>query len=219
MSFQILVASSDHLEFADAVCALIETAARARGTGIAKRDPAYVARKMASGHAVIALLDGRLAGFCYIETWSHGKYVANSGLVVDPEFRQQGLAKRIKRAIFDLSRRLYPDARIFGITTSLAVMRINTELGYHPVTFSELTQDEDFWNGCQACPNFDVLTRTQRRMCLCTGMLYNPSQPERLSRLEIALHMDDRHDSSRSETPSPDAPVPSPTDPERSGED
>ena len=176
---EILVAGAEHYRFAQEICGLIEEAARARGTGIAKRKPEYVQSKMEEGKAVIALVGGRLAGFCYIETWSHGKYVANSGLIVSPDFRKMGLAKQIKRRIFELSREKYPDAKIFGITTSLAVMKINSELGYKPVTFSELTTDDVFWSGCQSCPNYDVLTRTNRTMCLCTGMLYDPQEEEK----------------------------------------
>ena len=172
----IQVAGPQHYMYADAICRLIEEAAKARGTGIAKRKAEYVQSKMEEGKAVIALLGDRLAGFCYIETWSHGKYVANSGLIVAPDFRKMGLAKQIKRHIFELSRVRYPDAKIFGITTSLAVMKINSELGYKPVTFSELTTDDVFWHGCQSCPNYDVLTRTDRKMCLCTGMLYDPEE-------------------------------------------
>ncbi|ARA93606.1 GNAT family N-acetyltransferase [Rhodothermaceae bacterium RA] len=176
MDVQIQVAQPAHAVYAEAICQLIEEAARARGTGIAKRDPNYIRRKIEEGKAVIALDGDRLAGFCYIETWSHDRYVANSGLIVAPDYRQMGLAKRIKRKIFELSRQKYPDAKIFGITTSLAVMKINSELGYKPVTFSELTTDDAFWDGCQSCPNYDVLTRTNRKICLCTGMLFDPAQ-------------------------------------------
>ncbi|MEL6771249.1 MAG: GNAT family N-acetyltransferase [Bacteroidota bacterium] len=177
----IVVAGPDHLAYAEEICTVIEEAAKARRTGIAKRDPAYVRKKMEDRRAVIALaqMEGHdrpvFAGFCYIEAWTHGKYVANSGLIVHPRFRKLGLARRIKRAIFNLSRERFPDAKIFGITTSLAVMKINADLGYRPVTFSELTQDEVFWKGCKSCPNFDILTRTQRSMCLCTGMLFDPN--------------------------------------------
>ena len=177
--FTIIVAAPEHFEYAPEICRLIEEAAKARGTGIAKREPEYVRRKISEGKAVIALSGTKLAGFCYIETWSHGKYVANSGLIVAPEYRKLGLAKDIKRRIFELSREKYPDAKIFGITTSLAVMKINSELGYKPVTFSELTTDEVFWQGCQSCPNYDVLTRTNRKMCLCTGMLYDPEEEKK----------------------------------------
>lgn len=174
IEFDVVVAEPSHFRFAEEICHMIEEAARLRGTGIAKRSPDYVRSKMEEGKAVIALDGEKVAGFCYIETWSHGKYVANSGLIVSPDYRQQGLAKRIKRKAFELSRKKYPDAKIFGITTSLAVMKINTELGYKPVTFSELTTDDVFWAGCQSCPNYDVLSRTNRRLCLCTGMLYDP---------------------------------------------
>jgi len=126
-----------------------------------------------NGNAVIALDGEKFAGFCYVEIWGHEKFVANSGLIVHPNYRKQGLAKKIKKAVFELSRKKFPDAKIFGITTGLAVMKINYELGYKPVTFSELTDDPEFWKGCQTCKNFDVLTRTEQKMCLCTGMLYD----------------------------------------------
>ncbi|WP_448518060.1 GNAT family N-acetyltransferase [Rhodoflexus sp.] len=175
MEIVVQVAGEQHLEYAQEICHQIEESAKARGTGIAKRDPEYIKQKIREGKAIIALTDtGLFAGFCYIETWSHGNYVANSGLIVSPQFRQHGLAKKIKEHAFNLSREKYPDAKIFGLTTSLPVMKINSELGYKPVTFSELTTDESFWKGCQSCVNYDILTRTNRKHCLCTGMLYDP---------------------------------------------
>lgn len=178
MEFIVQVAEEKHLKYAEEICLMIETAAYARGTGIAKRSPEYIQQKIKEGKAVIALHKDILAGFCYVETWAHGKYVVNSGLIVNPEFRNQGLAKKIKQTAFDLSRKKFPETKLFGITTSLAVMKINSELGYKPVTFSELTDDENFWKGCQSCPNYDILTRTNRKNCLCTGMLYDPAWPE-----------------------------------------
>jgi N-acetylglutamate synthase-like GNAT family acetyltransferase len=136
-----------------------------------------VAEKIEAGKAVIALDGDKLVGFSYIETFSHKRFVANSGLVVHPDYRNQGLAKKIKKKIFDLSRKLYPNAKIFSITTGLAVMKMNTELGFKPVTFSELTDDEEFWNGCKGCRNYDILQRNNFKMCLCTGLLYDPKEP------------------------------------------
>lgn len=176
MKIIIDVADCSHIEYAEQICSLVYTSALERGTGIAKRSPEYIIEKMNSGKAVIAVSDeGKLAGFAYIETWSHDKYVANSGLIVDHSFRKTGIAKRIKKRIFDLSRTKYPKAQIFSITTGLAVMRINTELGFKPVPFSELTQDEEFWKGCQGCRNYDILQRNNFKMCLCTGLLYDPA--------------------------------------------
>jgi len=171
MNFSIQVTDKQHFKYAEEVCDLIKESAKVRGTGIAEREPGYILKKMGNGNAVIALMGDELAGFCYIETWSHEKYVVNSGLVVAPPFRKMGLAKAIKKKIFQLARGKYPHARVFGITTSLAVMKINSGLGYQPVTFSELTQDEAFWEGCKSCPNYDILQRNERKMCLCTGML------------------------------------------------
>ena len=172
LSVEVIVASDEHAEYAAKICRLIEEAAAARGTGIAKRSVDYIKSKITEGKAVIAFGPGnKLAGFCYIETWEHGKYVANSGLIVAPEFRGIGLSMRIKKAAFDLSRKKFPEAKIFGITTSPAVLKINNRLGYRPVGFLELTQDELFWNGCKSCRNYDILVRTNRHFCLCTGML------------------------------------------------
>lgn len=175
----ITIANASHVKYAQVICDTIAESARVRGTGIAKRTPEYIIKRLLNGNAVIALDGDRFAGFCYIEVWGHQKYVANSGLIVHPDYRNQGLAKKIKKAIFDLSRKKFPDAKIFGITTGLAVMKMNYELGYRPVTFSELTDDPEFWKGCQTCKNFDILTRTERRMCLCTGMLYDPEDKSR----------------------------------------
>ena len=164
------------IHFAKTITDEMEASAKARGTGIAKREPEYIEKKMLEGKAVIAITpDNKWVGFCYIETWSHGDYVANSGLIVAPEFRKSGVAKRIKQAVFNLSREQYPNAKIFGLTTGLAVMKINSELGYEPVTYSELTQDEAFWAGCKSCVNYDILTMKERKNCLCTAMLYDPA--------------------------------------------
>ena len=153
----------------------MEASAAARGTGIAKRSPDYIEKKIDEGKAVIAITDhNEWVGFCYIETWSHGEYVANSGLIVAPAFRKSGVAKTIKKKIFDLSRKKYPDSKIFGLTTGLAVMKINSDLGYEPVTYSELTQDEAFWAGCKSCVNYEILMSKDRKNCMCTAMLYDP---------------------------------------------
>ena len=171
---EIQVAKRIHVTYATIISETITSSAQVRGTGIARRTPEYIQKKIESGDAIIALDGEKFAGFCYIEAWGHGKYVAHSGLIVAPEYRAIGLAKKIKTKIFKYSREKYPTAKIFGITTGLPVMKINYDLGYKPVTFSQLTDDPDFWKGCQTCKNYDVLTRTNRTMCLCTGMLYDP---------------------------------------------
>lgn len=171
----IEVASESHLKYVDTINDTIDMAAKQRGTGIARRTYEYLATKMQEGKAIIALEGDQFAGFCYIESWGHNKYVANSGLIVKSEYRGIGLAKAIKKKSFELSRTKFPDAKIFGLTTGLAVMKINHELGYRPVTYSELTDDEAFWKGCQGCVNYDILQRTERTKCLCTGMLYDPA--------------------------------------------
>lgn len=178
---EIVIANKSHSVYAEIICETIAEAAKVRGTGIAKRKPEYIITKMENGNAVIALDGEKFAGFCYIEQWGHGKFVANSGLIVHPDFRNIGLAKQIKKKIFEHSRTKFPNAKVFSITTGLAVMKMNSELGYKPVTFSELTDDQTFWNGCQTCKNYDVLQRTEQKMCLCTGMLYDPLKEEKTS--------------------------------------
>lgn len=173
---KVVVADASHTKYVDEILDTITRAAKVRGTGIAKRSPEYVKQKMIERKAVIALCDGEFAGFSYIESWSNKQFVANSGLIVANKYRGIGLAKRIKRRIFDLSREMFPAAKIFSLTTGEAVMKMNNELGYRPVVFSSLTDDETFWKGCESCVNFDILQRNNRRMCLCTGMLYDPEE-------------------------------------------
>jgi len=171
----VFIADESHFSFAYEICEVISQSAKVRGTGIAKRTPEYVKNKMRNGNAIIAIHKGKFAGFCYIEVWGHDKYVAHSGLIVHPDFRNQGLAKKIKEFTFNYSLQKYPSSKVFGITTGLAVMKINSDLGYRPVTFSELTDDPKFWAGCKTCTNYDILVSKERKMCLCTGMLYDPN--------------------------------------------
>ena len=192
-SISVVFADSSHAHYAQRICDLIYESALQRGTGIAKRSPEYIAAKMTGGKAVVALDGEKLIGFSYIECWGHGDFVATSGLIVDPEYRHMGLAEQIKRRTFELARRRFPYAKLFiyfysyqiisirpmihtNTTTSLPVMKLNSRMGYTPVTFSELTEDEEFWRGCQGCCNYDILQRNNRRMCLCTGMLYDPAK-------------------------------------------
>jgi N-acetylglutamate synthase-like GNAT family acetyltransferase len=176
MNISIIIAQEEHFKYSQIVCDTIESSALLRGTGIAKRTPEYIQKKMESKDAVIALDNGKFAGFCYIESWEHGKYVAHSGLIVHPDYRNLGLAKKIKSKVFEYSLEKFPDAKIFGITTGLAVMKINSDLGYKPVPFSELTTDPSFWSGCQTCTNYEILKSKENKMCLCTGMLYDPKE-------------------------------------------
>jgi hypothetical protein len=171
---EIEIAGEEHIKYIDDINDAIESASKERGTGIAKRTFEYLSGKIKDGKAVIATDNGEFAGFCYIESWEGKRFVANSGLIVTNKYRGIGLAKEIKRKAFKLSRKKYPNSKIFGLTTGLAVMKINHELGYRPVTFSELTDDDAFWEGCKSCVNQDILLRTGRTKCLCTGMLYNP---------------------------------------------
>ena len=172
---KVTAASVAHLKYVTQINDNIDLASKERGTGIARRSDEYITNKIMEGKAIIALEGELFAGFCYIESWGHNRFVANSGLIVVRDYRGVGLAREIKKKAFELSRTKFPDAKIFGLTTGLAVMKINHELGYRPVTFSELTTDESFWKGCQSCVNYDILTRTSRSKCLCTGMLFDPA--------------------------------------------
>lgn len=188
---KVIVADASHVVYADEICEEILISARERGTGIARRTPEYISEKMRAGKAVIAISkEGKFAGFSYIETWGDKQYVANSGLIVAHAFRGIGLAMRIKTRIFELSREKYPDAKIFSITTGAAVMKMNYQLGFRPVPFAFLTDDPEFWKGCQGCRNYPILEANQQRMCLCTGLLYDPA--EHIEVLNPALK--DSHD-------------------------
>jgi GNAT superfamily N-acetyltransferase len=206
MNISIIIAQEEHFKYSQIVCDTIESSALLRGTGIAKRTPEYIQKKMENKDAVIALDNGKFAGFCYIESWEHGKYVAHSGLIVHPDYRNFGLAKQIKSKVFEYSLEKYPNAKIFGITTGLAVMKINSDLGYKPVPFSELTTDPTFWSGCQTCTNYEILKSKDNKMCLCTGMLYDPKEKiksplkhpfnvriwNRLKKIKQALFLEDK---------------------------
>ncbi|MDL2264770.1 GNAT family N-acetyltransferase [Parabacteroides sp. OttesenSCG-928-G21] len=186
IEIDVMVADASHEEYVDIVLETIEAAAKVRGTGIASRTHDYLAQKMKEGKAIIALAGDEFAGFSYIESWGNKQYVATSGLIVPEKFRHLGIAKRIKDASFALARLRWPKAKIFSLTSGGAVMKMNTSLGYVPVTFAELTDDEAFWRGCEGCINHDILVRTNRKYCICTAMLFDPSDPNRAKREQAA---------------------------------
>ncbi len=172
----VAVASQEHTIYAQEICDEMAASAKVRGTGIARREPADVIEKMLDGKAVVAFhKDGTWAGFSYVEVWSNGDYVSNSGLIVNPKFRMLGVAKRVKQCVFDLSRTKFPEAKVISLTTGLAVMKLNSDLGFAPVTYSELSQDDDFWKGCKSCVNYDILQLKERKNCLCTALVFDPA--------------------------------------------
>lgn len=189
----VRIADSGDAVYAETITDEMASSAKARGTGIAKRSSEYVSQKIQEGKAVIAVTaTGEWVGFCYIEAWQHGQFVANSGLIVAPAYRKTGIAKKIKHTIFQLSRDRYPNSKLFGLTTGLAVMKINSELGYEPVTYSELTDDEEFWAGCKSCVNYDILMSKDRKNCMCTAMLYAPRQDT--NQQEAAVEISDKNE-------------------------
>jgi hypothetical protein len=174
--FVVRLATAMDVDFALPIVEEMEASAKARGTGISKRDPAAIKAKILEGKAVIAFTaDGIWAGFSYIQSWENDHFVSNSGLIVAPAFRGKKVAAAIKQKIFELSRSMYPTSKIFSITTGLAVMKLNTRLGFEPVTYSEITQDPHFWDGCKSCVNYPILAAKDRRNCLCTAMLFQPN--------------------------------------------
>lgn len=173
--FTVQIADETHFHYAEMICEEMYISAIERGSGIARRTPEAIRAKMAAGEAVIALTGtGEWAGFSYISAWDNGKFVSNSGLIVVHAYRKSGVAARIKQRIFELSREKYPYSKIFSLTSGLAVMKMNTRLGFEPVTYSELTRDEHFWEGCKTCINYQTLMSKGKTNCLCTAMLFDP---------------------------------------------
>ena len=171
----VRLAAPDDVVFADEIIHEMESSAIARGSGISKRSAVSIIEKIDAGKAVVALTEkGEWVGFSYIETWDNEKFVSNSGLIVSPKHRNQGVASEIKNQIFNLSRTKYPEAKIFSITSGLAIMKMNSKLGFMPVTYSEIAQEQTFWDGCKSCVNYDVLNSKNRCNCLCTAMLFDP---------------------------------------------
>jgi len=170
-NIDIRIATSADTKYAETISGWYILSSKERGTGIATRTPEYLEQRILNGNAVVAFVDNELAGFCYVEVFSSGNYISNSGLIVTNKHRRIGLAKKIKKVAFNHARDTHPDAKVFGITTSDIVMNINSDLGYRPVSFGQLTTDDEFWKGCSSCKNYDILMRNEKKMCLCTAML------------------------------------------------
>jgi argininosuccinate synthase len=167
------IANSHDIHYAQTICNKIEESTKIRKTGIAKRNVESIKNNIINGNAIIAFSNNKLAGFSYIDTFQKEQFVSNSGMIVLPEFRNIGIAKLIKSEIFKLSINKFPYSKIFSITTSIKILKINICLGFKPVYFQYITLSEIFWNCCKSCANYDILIKNKITMCLCTGLLYN----------------------------------------------
>ncbi len=176
MQIRIEIASKQHEKYASIIAKMIERAAQKNGTILALRKPKFILEKIIQGKSVIALDGDIVVGFCYFQNWENNAFIAHSGLIINENYLGRGLSKKIKKLIFDVSRQKFPKAKIFGLTTSPAVIKINHELGYQSVTYNQLTDDEDFWKGCQTCSNYPQLVQAKRKKCKCTGMLMDPGK-------------------------------------------
>lgn len=165
---EVRIATGEDSHFAEDASRLIDDAAKSHD--IARRDPAMLQDKIGEGHAVVAVDDRTLVGFAYFSTWEGGRFVSHSGLVVHPDYQGIGLGKRIKLKLFDASEALFPDAATMSLTTSSAVEKLNLSLGFEPVPLSELTDDPEFWKGCETCRNY-AETKARGDQCCCSGML------------------------------------------------
>lgn len=181
MELTVAIAHESHTHFAEEICELIAQAAKQRGTGRGKRTIEEITDKIINGQAIIALYGNKLAGFSYIQPWENQKFVVNTGLIVSPLFRGAKLAIQIKKKAIEVAAEKYPGAKMFSLTTTLPVMKLNTDLGYKPVTYNQLPQDKKFWDGCQSCINYDNLVEKNYKMCFCTAML--------LDNMEAAIAM------------------------------
>lgn len=167
-----LAHAQDH-GFVQNIITEIEKASKIKGTGICKRDPALIIQKITEGNAVIAVTrSGTWVGFCYIQAHDDGRFVSSCALVVSPCFRKLRVATRIKKHVLALAKNKYPAAKIFGLTTSPAVMQINKELQYEEVSYDAITQSDSFWQSCRSCENYHTLLTNEGKKCLCKAMMY-----------------------------------------------
>lgn len=190
----VRIATINDIKYVDEIIQETESSAIARGSGISKRTPASLAQKMRDEKAVIAVTStGEWVGFAYFETWENDRFISNSGLIVAPKFRKSGVARAIKDRVFKISRRRYPQAKVFSITSGMAIMKMNTQLGFEPVTFAEITHDPNFWEGCKSCVNYDVLEGKKKCNCLCTAMLFDPEKIKQVQEQEFATESYQRY--------------------------
>ncbi len=195
-NIKIIQAEKKHLSYVTEISQMIYLETLNKGIGLARRSQEYLSDKIKTAKSVIALDGEIVVGFCYIESWGHKKFVANSGLIIHKRYRKNGLAKAIKRKAFEISRNRFPSAKIFGLTTNLAVMMINSDLQYRPVTFSMLTNDSEFWEACRTCPNYDIFQRTGGKNCLCTAMVFDPKRKNQNNRISedmiVSINVNDK---------------------------
>ncbi len=167
----VRASTEDDEHLAPIAAGLIEEASK--DFDIARREVDFLASKIRSGRAALALLGKKLIGFGYWSDWEDGKFLSHSGLVVIPAMRGHGLGRHLKAVLFETSKARRPDAVLMSLTTSPTVRAYNEALGFKPCSLDDLTDDPAFWEGCKACRNYAEVQAKGLRCC-CEAMILRP---------------------------------------------
>jgi len=169
--YTVRSAQATDIIHASLISKTIELTNQNADNGICKRSASFLQQKILEGDAVIAVTkQNKWVGFIYLQKWNDD-FVSCCALIVHARYRNEKIAWQLKQKAVDLAKRKYPNAKLFGLTTAAAVMKINSRLGYIPVTYDQITGDQNFWNACKTCPNYQILKSKGQRNCLCTAML------------------------------------------------
>ena len=160
---------------AERIARLIRDAAKTHS--IAERSEDLLREKVVGGLAAIALYQEVVVGFGYLAPWG-GNVLSHSGIVVDPDHRNQGLFRKIKSILLEIGDTTFPTADVISLTQSEAVSQVNLSLGYVHTPLAGLTSDEGFWDGCRGCHQYDSAQSAKVEeqangiggFCCCRGM-------------------------------------------------
>lgn len=172
----VRIATSEDYKYIGVIIEEMTLSAAKRGVHIIPRTPEYIMEKMNAGLAVIAINpeNDEWVGFCCIEVWAHGKYVANSGLIVSPQYRGIGISRDIKITLFKQCRSKFPAARLFSLSTSPAVQHVNEELGYKVIPHADMLKDKFFLQGCTSWVNYVGLMNDKELSTRYVAMVFDP---------------------------------------------
>lgn len=133
------------------------------------KEPEAIKELLESGLTVMVWnTEGIPIGFAAVTFEWPGGWKELGGLVVNPDFRQQGVGHLVVAKQIEMAKEKFPDGTLFALCNEDS-LKILLSLGAEKIEDSELLPKE-VWGACLECPNFQK-ARAEGKLCCDTPVL------------------------------------------------
>jgi N-acetylglutamate synthase-like GNAT family acetyltransferase len=152
----------------DEIASIVSGWTKKAGTMIPK-EPEAIKKLLESGLTVMVWdKEGVPIGFAAVTFEWPGGWKELGGLVVNPDFRQQGVGHKVVAKQIEMAKAKFPDGKLFALCNKDS-LKILSSLGAEVIEDPKLLPNE-VWGACLECPNFQK-AKVEGKLCCDTPVL------------------------------------------------